>query len=414
METIQTEVYSPLGHQIGLMTGLGKLLLAVVADAEVELALDAHLCEPQLTGIATQSVVGREHIGGVQGRNRQLPAMEVGGKQPVRVVLVGTAPQPAHFVDLAGQPEPGADAGQRRHVGGDLHLDVQRHDAIGIKAVVPAGQYLQLVGHEVAMTHRDETLSRARLQAEAAVLQIIEPGLLPAGNPGIGIRVIRLAGADVVVKRRPVEVIGDDVTQLFTALLLPTADTAAGLVQPPLAARSTHQPVVRLLAQGGGSPGNGHGQRSRQHALLARHLVTRPGPGRGGGLHYGQIQPGEGARGKAGQPLQQGQRCPFLRRERERALALAQHHSVLQQLPAQHFVVRGAEQVFAMDLHRQRLLAYQGQHERLLGPLGLEQGGMRRAIGEQQAVAAELAIVGKIAEITTIGPEMAAIIGLLV
>ncbi|MNC49123.1 hypothetical protein D3C75_982780 [compost metagenome] len=67
-----------------------------------------------------------------------------------------------------------------------------------------------------------------------------------------------------------------------------------------------------------------------------------------------------------------------------------------------------------MDLHRQRLLAYQGQHEGLLGPLRLEQGGMGRAIGEQQAVAAELAIVGKIAEITTIGPEMTAIIGLLV
>ncbi|MNC03620.1 hypothetical protein D3C75_510330 [compost metagenome] len=148
--------------------------------------------------------------------------------------------------------------------------------------------------------------------------------------------------------------------------------------------------------------------------MLARHLVIRPGPGRGSGLHYGQIQPGQGACGKARQPLQQGQRHPALGRQLERALTLAQHHTVLQQLPAQHFVVRGAEQVFAADLDPERLPALQGQHEGLLGPFRLEQGGMRCPVREQQAVAAELAIVGKIAEVTAIGPEMAAIVGLLV
>ncbi|MND78052.1 hypothetical protein D3C80_697560 [compost metagenome] len=240
---------SPLSHQIGLVAGLGQLLLAVAADAEVELALHAHLCETQLTGIATQPVVGREHIGGVQGRDRQLPAMEVGGKLTIRIVLVGTASQPAHLIDLVGQPEPGPDAGQGRHVGGNLHLYAQRHGAVGTEAVMPAGQQPQRLPDEVTVGYNQRPLIGVSLQAEAAVLQIIEPGLLPAGNPGVGIRVIRLAGADVVVERCPVEVIGDGIPQPLTALFLPAADAAAGLVQPPLAACGTHQPVVRLLAQ---------------------------------------------------------------------------------------------------------------------------------------------------------------------
>jgi hypothetical protein len=75
--------------------------------------------------------------------------------------------------------------------------------------VTPAGQDLRLVTHEVAVVRSDKTQLRTRLQAETAVLQIIESGLLPAGNPGVGIGMIRLAGADIVVERRPIEMIGD-------------------------------------------------------------------------------------------------------------------------------------------------------------------------------------------------------------
>ncbi|MNP48188.1 hypothetical protein D3C76_1422920 [compost metagenome] len=77
----------------------------------MKLASDGDLPQLQPAGIATQAVVGREHIGCVQGIERQLPATEIGGEQAIRVVLMGASPQPTHLVDIINQPEPGPDAG---------------------------------------------------------------------------------------------------------------------------------------------------------------------------------------------------------------------------------------------------------------------------------------------------------------
>jgi hypothetical protein len=115
--------------------------------------------------------------------------------------------------------------------------------------------------------------------------------------------VIRLAGAYVVVERRAIEVIGNGITQPFAAMFLPTADTAAAFVQLPFAASRADKPMIRLLLYRGGVKRRRYRHRRWQHKLLARHLMLRLGPGHGGGLHYGQIQPGEGARSKGRQRI---------------------------------------------------------------------------------------------------------------
>ena len=70
----------------------------------------------------------------------------------------------------------------------------------------------------------------------------------------------------------------------------------------------------------------------------------------------------------------------LLRCQGEWAFTLAHHYAVFAQPPLQPLVVRLAKQVFAADLDRQRLALEQPQPERLLGPLGLKQGGMRGAV----------------------------------
>ncbi len=88
--------------------------------------------------------------------------------------------------------------------------------------------------------------------------------------------------------------------------------------------------------------------------------------------------------------------------------------AVFAQLPAEPLVVGFPEQVFALDPHSQRGVLKQSEAERLLGALCLEQSGMGSTIREQQAVAAELAIVLHIAEVATIAPIVAAIGGVFV
>ncbi|MNH11660.1 hypothetical protein D3C79_711810 [compost metagenome] len=172
----------------------------------------------------------------MQGIERQLPAIDVGGEQPVRVVFVGTASQPAHVACLLHQPELGADAGQGGHVGSDLHPDIEAHGTMDIEAVLPARQQLEFLADEVAMADQDRALVRAHFQPEATVAQIVQSGLLPTGDPGVGVGMVRLAGADVVVERRPIEVIGDGLSQLLATLFVPAADATAGLVQSPFTA----------------------------------------------------------------------------------------------------------------------------------------------------------------------------------
>lgn len=89
------------------------------------------------------------------------------------------------------------------------------------------------------------------------------------------------------------------------------------------------------------------------------------------------VQPGERPRRKGRQLLQQGQRHAPPGGQLERAFTLAHHHAVFTQTPLQAFVVRLAEQVFVMDLHRQRLATLQGQNKGLLGTPGFKQGGIR-------------------------------------
>lgn len=88
--------------------------------------------------------------------------------------------------------------------------------------------------------------------------------------------------------------------------------------------------------------------------------------------------------------------------------------AVLTQLPAKPLVVGFPKQVFALDPHSQRGVLKQSEAERLLSALCLEQSGMGSAIREQQAVAAELAIVLQVAEVTAIAPVVAAISGVFV
>src|SRR5690606_41186031 len=90
------------------------------------------------------------------------------------------------------------------------------------------------------------------LQPETAMLQMVEPCPFPTGNPGVGIGVMRFAGAYVVVQRRAIEVIGNGLPQSLAAMFLPTADAAAAFVQLPLAASRADKPVIRLLAYRGG------------------------------------------------------------------------------------------------------------------------------------------------------------------
>ncbi len=88
--------------------------------------------------------------------------------------------------------------------------------------------------------------------------------------------------------------------------------------------------------------------------------------------------------------------------------------AVLAQLPAKPLVVGFPKQVFALDPHPQRGVLKQAEAERLLGTFCLEQGGMGGAIREQQAVAAELAIVLHITEVAAIAPVVATISGVFV
>ena len=274
-------MHSPSATRSVCRTRQGKLLLAVTADAEVEVPLHLQLPQPQLAGIAAQPVVGREHIRGVQRIERRLPATEVGGQQAVRVVL-GAAPQPAHLAipgDLVGQPEPGPDAGQE---GMSAAISTSISSAMAPSSPNLWCQRVSTFGSSpTKKPWRTVTspLRRVRLQAEAAMTQIVQSGLLPAGNPGIGIRVIRLAGANVIVERRPVEVIADRLPQLFASPLAPAQDAAAGLVQPPLAVRCHGTPLIGRFLQVRGGLGTRQGQGRRQYKLLACHLVARLGPG---------------------------------------------------------------------------------------------------------------------------------------
>ena len=78
-------------------------------------------------------------------------------------------------------------------------------------------------------------------------------------------------------------------------------------------------------------------------------------------------------------------------------------------LPAQHFVIGWAEQVFADDAHPQRRGRQQRELKILLGVLRLHQRRMRRAIGKHQTVHTELAIVRLITKVAAIGPADAAV-----
>ncbi len=128
---------------------------------------------------------------------------------------------------------------------------------------------------------------------QTAVLPLTEATALPASNPGVGVGVIRFAGADVVVERRAVEVIHDRRQQLLLPRFLPTGDAAALLVEPPLAVCGSDPPAIRLLAQGGGSGGSRQGKGGRQGELLTGDLVIRLRPEGGLGLNDGQIEPGQ-------------------------------------------------------------------------------------------------------------------------
>ena len=68
-----------------------------------------------------------------------------------------------------------------------------------------------------------------------------------------------------------------------------------------------------------------------------------------------------------------------------------------------------AEQVPALHLNHQRRGADPRKGEELLRALRLEQRRVRRAIGEDQAVEAELSIVWLIAKVPAVRPECVAI-----
>ena len=155
---------------------------------------------------------------------------------------------------------------------------------------MPVTHQQQLIVVEVAMT--DPDIPSGDRDPQTAVLPLTEATRLPAGNPGVGISVICLAGADVVVQRRPVEVIHDRRQQLLLPRFLPTGDTAALLVEPPLAVCGSDPPTIRLLSQDGDSSGSWQGKRGRQGELLAGDLVIRLRPQGGLWLNDRQIEPG--------------------------------------------------------------------------------------------------------------------------
>ncbi len=76
--------------------------------------------------------------------------------------------------------------------------------------------------------------------------------------------------------------------------------------------------------------------------------------------------------------------------------------------PAQPLIIAVAEQVFTADLKGQRILFFHAELEKLLRMLRLIQRRMRSAIGEDQAIHTELAVVWRVAEVTAVGlPRLA-------
>lgn len=94
---------------------------------------------------------------------------------------------------------------------------------------------------------------------------------------------------------------------------------------------------------------------------------------------------------------------------RQRHLARSQYLPIPGNRPAQHFVIGMAEQIPALHLNHQRRSADPRKGEELLRALRLEQRRVRRAIGEDRAVEAELSIVWLIAKVPAVRPERVAI-----
>ncbi|MNP43250.1 hypothetical protein D3C76_1370560 [compost metagenome] len=102
-----------------------------------------------------------------------------------------------------------------------------------------------------------------------------------------------------------------------------------------------------------------------------------------------------------------------LRRDIEHHHIRSQHLAITHHRPTQLLVIGLTEEIVTVHLYHQRRVADQGKSEKLLRALGLIQGRMRRAVGEDQPVQTELSVVRFIAKIAAVGPEGVALFVML-
>ncbi len=88
MEAINIEPGARLRLQQMAVAGFHQLLLAKAADVEQEVSAPLVRTVVQFARTAAQTVFARENIRGVHLIKRQIPAIETGGAQTVRVVLM--------------------------------------------------------------------------------------------------------------------------------------------------------------------------------------------------------------------------------------------------------------------------------------------------------------------------------------